>query len=159
MKKSRIFRKTFFITLFIKQNKWHYYGVLAHTLALVFHLVKNRQFKMIGAGFLHDIAKPIIAFQDDEDKKTNQYSFHNHEELSFFIVRNWPISLYTKNLVRYHYIIRGMQKAKERNQINKYKRMKRSYEKLDKDFIIDLKIFMKYDDLAKKSIFKSAKNS
>ncbi len=33
----------------------------------------------------------------------------------------------------------------------KYKRMKRSYDKLDSSFINDLELFMKFDDLAKKS--------
>jgi hypothetical protein len=44
-----------------------------------------------------------------------------------------------------------MEKAKERNQMGKYKRMKRSYDKLDLSFINDLELFMKFDDLAKKS--------
>ena len=40
---------------------------------------------------------------------------------------------------------------KERNQIGKHKRMKRSYDKLDSSFINDLELFMKFDDMAKKS--------
>ena len=68
---------------------------------------------MIVAGLLHDIGKPIIAYQDKEDKITNEYSFHNHEELSYQIIKNWKVSSYTKQLVRYHYLIRGMSKAKE----------------------------------------------
>ncbi len=44
-----------------------------------------------------------------------------------------------------------MEKAKERNQMDKYKRMKRSYDKLDLSFINDLELFIKIDDLAKKS--------
>lgn len=148
---SRIFRKEFFITLFIKQNNWHKYSVFNHTLALVFHAIKYKQYKMIPAALLHDIGKPIIAFQDEKDKTTGEYSFHNHEELSYQIIKNWKISSYTKDLVRYHYLIRGMSKAKQRDQIGKYKRMKRSYDKLDSSFIKELKLFMKFDDLAKKS--------
>jgi len=106
---------------------------------------------MIPAAVLHDIGKPIIAFQDEKDKTTGEYSFHNHEELSYQIIKNWKISTYTKNLVRFHYLIRGMSKAKQRNQIGKYKRMKRSYDSLDDNFRKELKLFMKFDDLAKKS--------
>ena len=132
----------------LKQCK---YSVFNHTLALVIHALKHKQYKMIPAAFLHDIGKPIIAFQDEKDKTTGEYSFHNHEELSYQIIKNWKISTYTKNLVRYHYLIRGMSKAKQREQIGKYKRMKRSYDSLDDNFRKELKLFMKFDDLAKKS--------
>lgn len=114
MKLKKIFRKEFFITLFLKQNNYHKFGVLLHSLALVKHAIKYKQYKMIPAGILHDIGKPIIAFQDEKDKTTGEYSFHNHEELSYQIIKNWKISSYTKNLVRYHYLIRGMAKAKEK---------------------------------------------
>ena len=149
IKIKRIFRKEFFITLFIKQNNYHRYGVLGHTLSLVYHALKSKRYDMICAGLLHDIGKPIIAYQDEKDKTTGEYSFHNHEEISYQIIKNWKISVFTKKLVRYHYLIRGMQKAKEKNDIGKYNRMKRYYEKLDEDFIKELKVFMKFDDLAK----------
>ena len=151
MNTKRIFKKEFFITLFIKQNKWHRFGILVHTLAVAFHVFKAKKYSMLSAAFLHDIGKPIIAFQDEKDKIIGEYSFHNHEELSYQVIKSWKILTYTKNLVRYHYLIRGMYKAKERNQIGKYKRMKRSYDKLDSSFINDLELFMKFDDLAKKS--------
>lgn len=151
MKLKKIFRKEFFITLFLKQNNYHKFGVLLHSLALVKHAIKYKQYKMIPAGILHDIGKPIIAFQDEKDKTTGEYSFHNHEELSYQIIKNWKISSYTKNLVRYHYLIRGMAKAKEKNQIGKYKRMKRVYDSLDSTFVKELELFMRFDDLAKKS--------
>lgn len=106
---------------------------------------------MIPAAILHDIGKPIIAFQDEKDKTKGEYSFHNHEEVSYQIIKNWKISAYTKKLVRYHYLIRGMSKAKKKNQIGKYNRMRRSYDKLDSTFKKELKLFMKFDDLAKKS--------
>ncbi len=150
IKITKIFRKTFFMTLFIKQNKYHRYGVLLHTLALFYHATKHKKYKMIPAALLHDIGKPIAAFQDEKDKVTGEYSFHNHEELSYQIIKDWNISSYTKDLVRYHYLIRGMQKAQEKNQLGKYKRMQRAYEKLEADFVKDLKLFMHFDDLAKK---------
>ena len=46
-----------------------------------------------------------------------------------------------------------MQKAKEKNHQGRYKRMKRIFESLDDDFIEDLKLFMKFDDLAKERFF------
>jgi len=123
---------------------------LLHTLALVYHAIKNKRFNMIPAALLHDIGKPIIAYQDEKDKTTGEYSFHNHEEVSYQIIKNWKISSYTKELVRYHYLIRGMKKAKEKKELGKYKRMKRNYDKLDKEFVKELAIFMKFDDLAKR---------
>ena len=153
MKRKRLLRKEFYITLFIKQNKWHRFGVLLHTLAVVIHTFKAKKYKMIPAAFLHDIGKPYVAFQNEKDKQTGEYSFFNHEEISYHIIKNWKVSPYTKNLVRYHYLIRGMQKAKEKNLLGVYKRMKRNFDGLDDDFIEDLKLFMKFDDLGKERLF------
>jgi len=151
MRINRILRKEFFITLFIKQNKWHRYSVLIHTLALVYHAIRAKQYKMIAAGLLHDIGKPIVAYQDEKDKLTGEYSFTNHEEISYQLIKKLPfISDYTKNLVRYHYLIRGKQKAKEKGQIGRYNRLKRSSDRLDENFLKDLVLFFKFDDLAKK---------
>lgn len=151
MNKNKIFRKIFFITLFIKQNKWHRYGVLIHTFLVVIHAIKAKRYDMILAGFLHDISKPIVAYQDEEDKLTGEYSFTNHEEISYRLIKDWFfISDFTKELVRYHYLIRGMSNAKRKGQIGKYNRMKRTYIKLDNSFIEKLQIFMNFDDLAKR---------
>lgn len=151
MRLSRILRKEFFITLFVKQNKWHRYSVLVHTLAVVYHVVKHKHYGMISAAFLHDIGKPIIAFQDDKDKLTGEYSFTNHEEVSYHLIKKAPfISEYTKRLVRYHYLIRGMYVAKKKGKLKKYYRMKRIYEGLDSNFIEELKMFIIFDDLGKK---------
>lgn len=108
---------------------------------------------MLLAGLLHDIGKPYVAFQDEEDKITGEYSFHNHEEISYHLIKNWPISTYTKKLVRYHYLIRGMKKAKEKKLFSKYKRLKKIYENLDSNFIKDLEIFLECDDLGKQKRF------
>ena len=110
---------------------------------------------MIPAGFLHDIGKPYVAFQDEKDKITNEYSFHNHEEISYHIIKNWKVSQYTKNLVRYHYLLRGMQKAQEKNHLGRYNRMKRAFDKLDISFVKELELFMKFDDLGKISFLKT----
>ena len=158
MKRKRILKKEFYITLFIKQNKWHRFGVLLHTLAVVFHIFKAKKYKMIPAAFLHDIGKSYVAFQDEKDKITNEYSFHNHEEISYHIIKNYRVCEYTKKLVRYHYLLRGMQKALEKNHMARYSRMKRAYDRLDEDFIYDLKLFMKFDDLGKMSFFETKDN-
>ena len=150
MRLNRIFRKEFFITLFIKQNKWHRYSVLGHTLMLVYHAIKAKEYKMITAGFLHDIGKPIVAYQGEKDKLTGQYSFTNHEEISYHFIKNIPfISDYTKQLVRYHFLIRGMEISKRKGYDGKYRRMKRIYESLESNFVEDLKIFIEFDDRAK----------
>ena len=151
MRINRILRKEFFITLFIKQNKWHRYSVLVHTLALVYHAIRAKEYKMIVAGLLHDIGKPVVAFQDEKDKRTGEYSFTNHEEISYQLIKNIPfLSQYTKNLVRYHYLIRGMHVAKKKGKIGRYNRLQRIYNSLDESFIDDLKLFLKFDDLAKR---------
>ena len=155
MNTKRIFKKEFFITLFIKQNKWHRFGILVHTLAVAFHVLKAKRYSMLSAAFLHDIGKPYVAFQDEEDKITNEYSFHNHEEISYHIIKKWKVSPYTKNLVRYHYLLRGMQKAKEKNHLGRYNRMKRNFDSLDEEFVSDLELFMKFDDLGKISFLKT----
>ena len=148
---KRMLKKEFFITLCCIQNKWHRYGVFRHTIMVVYHVFKAKQYKMISAGFLHDIGKPFVAYQDEEDIILGEYSFTNHEEISYRIIKNWPfVSRYTKNLVRYHYLLRGMENAKRKKQLGKYNRMKRFYDKLDYKFIDDLKQFLVFDDLAKK---------
>ena len=157
MNTKRIFKKEFFITLFIKQNKWHRFGILIHTLAVAFHIFKAKKYSMLSAAFLHDVGKPYVAYQNEEDKITGEYSFHNHEEASYRIIKDWKISEYTKKLVRYHYLIRGMQKAKEKNHLARYNRMKRTFENLDEGFIKELELFMYFDDLGKLCFFESKK--
>ncbi|MEA3288881.1 MAG: HD domain-containing protein [Campylobacterota bacterium] len=150
-KLKRFLKKDFFLSLFWKQNKWHNHGVFIHTLLVVYYVIKNKQYKMIPAAFLHDIGKPLCVYQDEDDKITGEYSFTNHEELSYQLIKDInSISNYTKDIVRYHYLIRGIENAKKKNQTGKYKRQKRIYDKLDKKLIEDLKLFMIYDDLAKK---------
>lgn len=144
-------RKEFFITLFLKQNNHHRYGVLGHTLKLFWLVLKDSHYNMLAAALLHDIGKPLIAYQDEKDKTTGEYSFHNHEELSYQLIKSWKnISPTTKFLVRFHYMIRGMQKAKEKNQLGKYNRMQRMWDKLTNEEKEKIALFMRYDDMAKK---------
>ena len=158
MKLKRVLKKEFYITLFIKQNKWHRYGVLLHTFAVAFHILKAKEYKMLAAAFLHDIGKPYVAYQNEKDKITKEFSFHNHEEISYHIIKKWKVSEYTKNLVRYHYLLRGMQKAQEKNHLGRYNRMKRAFDKLDISFVEELELFMKFDDLGKISFLKTKDN-
>ena len=96
--------KNFFITLFFKQNSHHRHSVLIHTLKVFWFSMSYGIFKFCAAALLHDIGKPFVATKDEDDYG---YSFTNHEEKSYQIIKNWPfISDYTKNIVRYHYLTR-----------------------------------------------------
>ena len=148
------FKKPFFKTLFWHQNKWHRYGIIKHSLAVVSHLIKMEEYKMIPAGLLHDIGKAYAAYYDAEDIAGGcvDCSFTAHEDFGYHIIKNWTgwlVSDYTKNIVRYHYLIRALGKEKKRNP-NKYRRLKRIWDKLDDDFKKDLKVFLLADDLGKK---------
>ncbi len=148
--------KAFFCTMFIKQNKHHKHSVLGHTVKVMYHLLKKGRVDMLLAGMLHDIAKPIAAYQDKEDIITGEYSFTNHEVFGWYLIKDlptWLVSDYTKNIVRYHYLIRGMHKAKLKDNLPKYRRLKRIWDKLTPEFKADLGVFMACDDLGKKAWF------
>jgi len=143
--------KNFLITLFWKQNKYHKHSVLVHTLKVVYHCLKRKNYKMILAAFLHDIGKPFVAYQKEENKENNEYSFTDHEEKSYQLIKNIPfLSNYTKNLVRYHYLIRRMDKAKEKNDFKNLNKCLKIWNNLDNDFKKDLYEFQICDDLGKK---------
>lgn len=146
---KRVLRKEFFITLFWKQNKWHKHGVFMHTLRLVQECVKAKRYDFVVAGLLHDIAKPLSAFQDEKDKLEGTYSFHNHEELGYQVIKNWYLTDKTKLLVRYHYLLRGKSKAEEKGLMSKARRYERIINGLDKEMLDDLYLFQKLDDIAK----------
>lgn len=147
---NRIFSKPFLDSLFFTQNKWHQHGVLLHTLRVVYYTLKNGDFKMLAAALLHDIGKPFVAFKkDEEDWEYNEWSFTDHEEKSYQIIKNWPfISEYTKNMVRYHYLIRDIKKSKKED-LPRYAKKKEIWDRLDDDFKEELQRFLKYDDLGK----------
>jgi len=148
--KNSILSKTFWDSLLFTQNKWHQHGVLVHTLRVVYYTLKNKDYKMIVAALLHDIGKPFVAFKKDkEDWDYDEWSFTDHEEMSYQIIKNWPfLSDYTKNLVRYHYLIRDMKKSKKED-FKRYTQKKEIWDQLDDDFKKDLEKFLKYDDLGK----------
>ena len=150
MSMNKVFSKPFLESLFIKQNNWHRYGVLGHSLKVTYHCIRGGDFRFIMAGLLHDIGKPYSAYQDEKDITRGTYSFTNHEELSYQIIKKWPIiSEKTKNMVRYHYLIRDMDLSKKRDKHSRLKRLVKTWENLDPDFKKDLGLFLKYDDLGK----------
>lgn len=141
--------KTQLITLLWKQNAHHQHGVLVHTLRVTYHLLKEGQWSMLAAGLLHDIGKPSSAHQKPEDIENNEFSFTDHEELSYQMIKNWSfISDYTKNLVRYHYLIRRISKAKEKG-LDEYEPLKATFDSFTPEFKKDLGIFLRCDDKGK----------
>ena len=147
---NKIFSKPFLDSLFFTQNKWHRHGVLVHTLRVTYEALKVGDFKFFAAGLLHDIGKPFTAFKKDaEDYEFNEWSFSDHEERSYQIIKNWPfISDYTKNIVRYHYLIRDMKKSKTEDK-QRYLQKKAIWESLDENMHRDLERFLVYDDRGK----------
>ncbi|MCW8838695.1 MAG: HD domain-containing protein [Thiovulaceae bacterium] len=147
---NHFFSIPFLKSLFFTQNKWHQHGVLVHTLRVLFYVIKRGHYKFIPAAILHDIGKPFTAFvKDEEDLEFNEYSFTNHEETSYQIIKNWFfLSEYTKNMVRYHYLIRDIKKSKEED-LTRYAKKVEIWDTLDDDFKDDLAEFLICDDLGK----------
>jgi len=157
------------LTTFWKQNKWHKHGLFLHTINVVFSAIKNKDYKMIPAAFLHDIGKPIVATSDNSNELS--YSFKCHEEASYDIIKSWNfISKYTKELVRYHYLIRGKlkslekyNKTKDEEYLKEYQRQQKIWDSLDEEMKKDLEQFLKHDDNGKdntkyfKNLFKKYK--
>lgn len=146
----QFFSKPFLKSLFFVQNKWHQHGVLLHTLRVVYHILRAGEFRFLAAGLLHDIGKPSCAFQkDEEDREFEEYSFTDHEERSYQIIKDWNfVSSYTKKLVRYHYLIRDIKKSKTEDYA-RYEKKKKIWDGLSEGFKKDLERFIVYDDLGK----------
>ena len=149
----------FLTTLFIRQNKHHNHSVLVHTLNVFRYALLSKQTKFLTAAILHDIGKPLVATIDDDKYG---YSFTNHEEKSYQIIKNWPfVSDYTKNIVRYHYLRRRILKDGKKLREGKNSsngdlitqkgicNMINTYLSFSPEFKKDLKKFQKLDDKAK----------
>ena len=150
---NTIYNYNFWKSLLFRQNDHHRYGVFRHTMMVVYHLLKMEQYKMLAAGLLHDLGKPYTAKADAKDiaRGRGELSFTNHEEISYKIIKNWSfISEYTKQIVRHHYLIRGMSKAKQKGEKAKYRRVKRVWDSLPQEIKDDLAIFLQADDKAKR---------
>ncbi len=146
---NSFFSKPYLKSLFWIQNNWHRHGVLVHTLRVTYYILKARDFKLFTAGLLHDIGKPSVAFQKPEDVEFGEYSFTDHEEKSYQIIKNWSfISEYTKQIVRYHYLIRDIQKSFTEDK-SRYDSKKKIWDSLSKNIQKDLERFIHYDDLGK----------
>ena len=144
-----LFTKPFLKTLLWKQNKHHRHGVFLHTMRVAYYALINGDLKMLPAAFLHDVGKPLVAYQKEEDISLKEYSFTDHEEKSYKVIKNWSfVSDYTKQLVRYHYLVRDIDKHKIKDP-ERYKEKKAIWEKLSPEMQADLMTFLKYDDLGK----------
>lgn len=146
---NSLFSKVSLTTLFFMQNEWHQHGVLVHTLRVVYYTFLAKDYKLLAAAFFHDIGKPSVAHQKSEDIEYGEYSFTDHEERSYQMIKNWFfISKYTKDVVRYHYLIRDIKKSKIEN-LSRYESKKKIWDSLDDNMQEDLKRFLHYDDLGK----------
>jgi len=147
---NNFFSIAFLRSLFFMQNKWHQHGVLIHTLRVTYNIVKAREYKFFAAGLLHDIGKPSTAYKhDSEDYRYGEYSFTDHEEKSYQIIKNWSfISEYTKDIVRYHYLIRDIKRSKHDN-LKRYAIKQDIWDSLTDEMRDDLALFLIYDDMGK----------
>ena len=147
---NSIFSKPFLVSLFLKQNEWHQHGVFAHTLRVTYYVLKARDFKFFASALLHDVGKPFVAYKkDEEDFEFDEYSFTDHEERSYQIIKNWFfVSEYTKKIVRYHYLIRDIKKSKK-EVLERYTLKSNIWNSLEDDIKEDLARFLIYDDLGK----------
>lgn len=108
------------------------------------------QYRFIVPVLLHDIGKPYYAYQDSSDLLNGIYSFTNHEELSWLIVKRWSfLSGCTKEIIRYHYLVRDMALCKAKGKPARLKRIQTRWDKLLPQMQEDLKLFIQIDDLGK----------
>jgi predicted HD phosphohydrolase len=147
---NSFFSRPYLESLFIKQNKWHKYGVLIHTFRVLSEVIKAKDYRFVAAAIFHDIGKPKVAHRDEEDMITGEYSFTDHEEKSYQIVKNWFfLSSWTKDVIRYHYLIRDRKNSRKKEKWERLKRLEKSWASLDSSFIKDLETFLIYDDKGK----------
>ena len=148
--KNHFFSRPFLRSIFFIQNKWHQHGVFIHTLRVTYYILRAKEFGFFAAGVLHDIGKPFCAFKkDSEDIEFGEYSFSDHEERSYEIIKDWFfLSDYTKMIVRYHYLIRDIKKSKDEDYA-RYEIKKKIWDSLSEDLKKDLERFLLFDDLGK----------
>ncbi len=149
--RNAIGSRAFLRSLFWIQNTWHQHGVLVHTLKVTYFSLRKGYWDLFTSALLHDIGKPFVANQKETtDRRTDIYSFNNHEEYGFHVIKKCPlISQRTKNIVRYHYLIRGIELSHKRQQANKHRRLTRIWNNLSPQMQDDLVRFKEIDDLGK----------
>jgi predicted HD phosphohydrolase len=109
-----------------------------------------KQYRFIVPALLHDIGKPFCAYQDSSDQRIGTYSFTNHEELSWMIVKRWSfLSVWTKEIIRYHYLVRDMHLCEMKGKTARLKRIQKRWDKLSPQMQEDLKLFIQIDDVGK----------
>lgn len=147
---NSFFSKPYLESLFFVQNKWHQHGVLLHTLRVLYHCIKAGEFRFLAAALLHDIGKPNVAYKkDEEDIIYNEYSFTDHEEKSYQIIKNWVfVSEFTKQMVRYHYLIRDIKKSQNED-YERYLQKKEIWDNLTPLMQKELQKFIYFDDMGK----------
>ncbi len=147
---NSVFSYIFWHSLLIKQNRHHKYGVLFHTFKVTLAVIKSKDYKFIASALLHDIAKPFVTYIDEKKEDGYGYSFTDHEEKSYLIIKNWFfLSDWTKDIVRYHYIIRDISKCEEEGKLERLARLQKSWDSLDDKFIEELRVFIVYDEYGK----------
>jgi CRISPR/Cas system-associated endonuclease Cas3-HD len=113
-------------------------------------VLQNKDYKFIVPAIFHDIGKPFSAYQKPEDILTKEYSFTDHEEVSYQIIKNWFfLSDWTKDIVRYHYIIRDIKKCKQKNDLVSLKEKEAIFNTFSDEFVKELEVFLIYDDCGK----------
>lgn len=142
--------KAFLVTTLWRQNNWHTSGVFGHTVKVVYQVIKSKDYRFLLPALLHDIGKPFTAYQKPEDVTSGQYSFTDHEERSYQIIKNWPVSQWTKDIVRWHYLIRDMAKSHKKGDLPRYWEKSAVWDSLSDTMKDDLATFLKYDDIGKK---------
>lgn len=158
MEKNKIFSRLFLGSLLWKQNKHHKHGVFLHTMRVTYYTLKHKEFKLFPAAIFHDVGKPFVAYEKEEDIALKEYSFTDHEEASYQIIKNWFfLSDYTKDMVRYHYLIRDIHLSKKKGKIERYEEKKAIWETLSEEYKEDLRRFIQYDDLGKGKKHKKIK--
>jgi predicted HD phosphohydrolase len=147
---NKIWSRAFLDSLFFTQNKWHQHGVFLHTLRVTYYAVQSEGMKFFAAGLLHDVGKPFTAFKkDEEDFEFDEWSFTDHEERSYQIIKNCSfVSEYSKKIVRYHYLIRDIKKSKKED-LARFEKKQAIWDSLDVSMQEDLRRFLIYDDRGK----------
>lgn len=146
---NKILSKNFLSSAFYKQNSWHKHGVVVHPLCTVYYAVRFGGKRFFLPALLHDIGKPFCATQKGMDRISSTFSFTKHEELSYLIIKGWPISQRTKDIVRYHFLIRDIEKNRHSKNTSRFNRLSRVWERLDESLKSDLLEFMQYNDMGK----------